>query len=120
MEPIAPHGLGATRWHSLRDRSGRSGRAAGRERVQERGFALLIVLWTTALLSVFIVGLAATGRREVKLAESQREAAMAEADGAIYRAIFRLVEQFPIRLRQPAAYRVRNQRRQSSAGIRQT
>jgi general secretion pathway protein K len=59
----------------------------------ERGFALLIVLWSLAFLSLIIVGLMATCRREVKLAENLRDAAKAEAaaDGATYQAIFRLI-----------------------------
>jgi len=59
----------------------------------ERGFALLIVLWSLAFLSLIIVGLAAAGRREVKLAGNLRDAAKAEAaaDGATYQAIFRLI-----------------------------
>jgi general secretion pathway protein K len=51
------------------------------------------VLVTLALLSVIMVGVAATGRREVQLAENLRSAAMAEAaaDGATYQAIIRLM-----------------------------
>ncbi len=65
--------------------------SSGRRR--ERGFALLIVLLSMALLSLITVGLAAAGRREAKLVENLREAAMAEAaaDGATYQAIFRLL-----------------------------
>ena len=62
-------------------------------RRQEKGFALLIVLVSLTLLSVITIAGAAIARREVKLAENLRNAAMAEAaaDGATYEAIFRLV-----------------------------
>ena len=45
------------------------------------------------MLSAITIGLAAIGRREVKLAENLRNAAMAEAaaDGAIYQAVVRLM-----------------------------
>jgi general secretion pathway protein K len=67
--------------------------AMKRARCREQGFALLIVLWSLGLLSVIIIGLAAIGRREVKLAENLRYAAMAEAaaDGATHQAIVRLM-----------------------------
>jgi general secretion pathway protein K len=58
----------------------------------ERGFALLIVLWTLVLLTLITSGLAASGRGEVKLAENLRDAAVAEAaaDGAVQDSIFRV------------------------------
>jgi general secretion pathway protein K len=63
-----------------------------RARCREHGFALLIVLWSLAVLSEITTGLVATSRREVKLAENLRNAATAEAaaDGATRQAIFRL------------------------------
>jgi general secretion pathway protein K len=70
--------------------------AAERSRA-ERGFALLIVLWTLVLLAVLITGLSATGRNEAQLASNMRgsAAAQAEADGAIYAAIFHLIDTSP-------------------------
>jgi general secretion pathway protein K len=60
---------------------------------RERGFALLIVLWSLALLSLIITSLAAVGRREMKLVDNVRSATAAEAaaDGATNEAIFRLM-----------------------------
>jgi general secretion pathway protein K len=57
---------------------------------RDRGFALLIVLWTLALLSLLISQLAASGRQAVRLASSMREQAVlqAVADGAIQEAGF--------------------------------
>jgi general secretion pathway protein K len=59
----------------------------------ERGFALLIVLWTLVLLTLITSGLTASGRGEVKLAGNLRDAAVAEAaaDGAVQETIFHLV-----------------------------
>jgi general secretion pathway protein K len=64
-----------------------------RGRPREAGFALLIVVWTLALLTLLTTALTASGRSEVKLAENLRNAALAEAaaDGAAAEAIFRLV-----------------------------
>jgi general secretion pathway protein K len=66
--------------------------AARSGRRRDRGFALLIVLWTVALLALLTSGLTASGRGEAKLAENLRDAALAEAaaDGAAQEAIFRL------------------------------
>ena len=60
----------------------------------ERGFALLIVLWSVVLLTLLATGLTTTGRTEVQLAANLRAAAMAEAaaDGAIYAAAFHLLD----------------------------
>jgi general secretion pathway protein K len=59
----------------------------------ERGFALLIVLWTLTLLTMVAIGITAAGRGEVRLAENLRNASLAEAaaDGGTYEGIFRLV-----------------------------
>jgi general secretion pathway protein K len=58
----------------------------------ERGFALLIVLWSMVLLSLLSAQLLAGGRSAVTLASNLRAAAQAQAaaDGAIYVAIFHL------------------------------
>ena len=62
-------------------------------RSYERGFALLVVFWMLAPLSLVVTGLIASGRGEVKLVENLRSAAIAEAaaDGAAYEALFHLV-----------------------------
>ena len=59
---------------------------------RERGFALLIVLWSLVLLSLLSAQLLASGRTAVNLAANLRAAAQAQAaaDGAIYTAIFHL------------------------------
>ncbi len=58
------------------------------------GFALLIVLWAVALLTLIVAGLAAAGRTEAQLASNLRAAAAAEAaaDGATYEAVFHLLD----------------------------
>jgi general secretion pathway protein K len=60
---------------------------------RERGFALLIVLWTMALLVLIMVQLTASGRSEAQLARNLRNDAIAEAaaDAAIYEAIYHLM-----------------------------
>ena len=60
----------------------------------ERGFALIIVLWSVVLLTLIVTGLSATGRTEVQLASNLRAAAVAEAaaDGAVHEAIYRLLD----------------------------
>lgn len=62
----------------------------GRLRHRERGFALLIVLWTMVLLALLVFGIAGTGRTEAQLAGNLRENArlQAEADGAVYDVVF--------------------------------
>ena len=61
-----------------------------RPRLADRGFALLIVLWTLAILSLLISQLAGSGRQAVRLAGSLREQAelQALADGAVQEAAF--------------------------------
>lgn len=60
----------------------------------DRGFALLLVLWTLVLLTLIVSSLVAGGRGEVRLAANLRAAAAAEAiaDGAVHEAIFRLLD----------------------------
>jgi general secretion pathway protein K len=60
---------------------------------REGGFALLLVLWSLALLALIGTQVSATGRAEALLAANLRAAAMAEAaaDGAVHQAIFRLL-----------------------------
>ncbi len=61
-------------------------------RPRDRGFALLIVLWSLVLLSLMGAQILAAGRNAVALAGNLRAAAQAQAgaDGAIYAAIFHL------------------------------
>lgn len=62
--------------------------------VRQRGFALLIVLWTLVLLTLLETQLVTMGRGEVHLAANLRGAAIAEAaaDGAVQEAIFHLLD----------------------------
>jgi general secretion pathway protein K len=61
---------------------------------RQRGFALLIVLWTLVLLAMLGTQIAARGHGEAQLAGNLRSAAAAEAaaDGAIEEAIFHLLD----------------------------
>ncbi len=70
----------------------RRARAAIRE--GDRGFALLIVLWAVVLLTLLATQLTAAGRTELQLAANLRSAAAAEtaADGAIYEAVYHLLD----------------------------
>ncbi len=60
---------------------------------RDRGFALLVVLWSLVLITLLITTLLASGRSAVQLAGNVRDAAMARAaaDGAINEAIFHLL-----------------------------
>jgi general secretion pathway protein K len=61
---------------------------------RQRGFALLIVLWTIVLLALLVAQFTTTGRTEVQVAANLRANAVTEAaaDGAVYQAIMRLVQ----------------------------
>jgi general secretion pathway protein K len=61
---------------------------------RERGFALLIVLWTLALLSFLVALFAAAARSEARIAFNLRSAMGPEwnADGAVYTAAFHLLD----------------------------
>ena len=61
---------------------------------RQRGFALLIVLWTMVLLALLVAQFTTTGRTEVQVATNLRANAATEAaaDGAIYQAVMRLVQ----------------------------
>lgn len=63
-------------------------------RNSDRGFALLIVLWSLVLLALLGSQLAAAGRGETRLAANLRAGAVAEAaaDGAIHEALFHLLD----------------------------
>jgi general secretion pathway protein K len=66
---------------------------------RDRGFALLLVLWSLSLLALIGTHIAATGRAETQLAANLRAAAAAEAaaDGALYQAVFHLLDGSPRR-----------------------
>ncbi|HET6195891.1 MAG TPA: type II secretion system protein GspK, partial [Acetobacteraceae bacterium] len=59
-----------------------------------RGFALLIVLWTLALLALLGAQVLGTARQDARRARNLLDAAQVEAaaDGAIERAIYRLLD----------------------------
>lgn len=61
----------------------------------ERGFALLLVLWSLVLLTLITTRLVGAGRSEARLAINLRAAASAEmvADAAVHEAMFRLLDQ---------------------------
>jgi general secretion pathway protein K len=65
------------------------------EKAGEGGFALLIVLWTLVLIALVVSHLAASARTEARIAANLRSNAMAEAeaDGAVYEAVFHLIDQ---------------------------
>ncbi len=62
--------------------------------LEDRGFALLIVLWAVVLLTLLATQLTAAGRTELQLAANLRAgvAAEAAADGAIHAAVFHLLD----------------------------
>ena len=68
--------------------------AGGIGRSGDRGFALLIVLWAVVLLTLLATQLSAAGRTELQLAANLRSAAAAEtaADGAVYEAVYHLLD----------------------------
>ena len=67
------------------------------DRRRTGGFALIIVLWTLALIGFLVAHLTATGRTEIRIAGNlvTNAAAQAAADGAIFEAIFNLLDPRP-------------------------
>ncbi len=63
-------------------------------RARQRGFALLIVLWSMALLALIGTQVTAAGRGETQLANNLRASAVAEAaaDGAVFETVFHLLD----------------------------
>ena len=63
-------------------------------RPADRGFALLVVLWTLVLMSLIATQVTASGRGAVQVASNLRGAAVLEAaaDGAVHEAIFRALD----------------------------
>lgn len=64
---------------------------------RDRGFALLIVLWSLVLITLLTTQLLSAGRTALHLAANLRTAAMAQtsADGAINEAVFHLISTGP-------------------------
>ena len=64
---------------------------------RDRGFALIIVLWTLVLIGFIVVHLTASGRTEIRIASNLVANSIAEAaaDGAIFEAIFTLSDPRP-------------------------
>ena len=62
--------------------------------MRQRGFALLIVLWSLALLALIGTRLTSAGRTEARIAINLRANATAEAlaDGAVHEAIFHFID----------------------------
>lgn len=60
----------------------------------ERGFALLIVLWTMALLALLVSQFTTAGRSEIKITANLRTNSVlrAAADGAVHEAVLRLLQ----------------------------
>lgn len=82
----------------------------GRGTARERGFALLVVLWSLSLIALLGTQITAAGHSETRLATNLRNAAVAEAaaDGAVFETAFHLLdgssqgwalESFPRRLK---------------------
>jgi general secretion pathway protein K len=69
----------------------------GADRPPTGGFALIIVLWTLVLIGFVVMHLTATGRTEIRIAGNlmSNAAAQAAADGAIFDAIFNLLDPRP-------------------------
>lgn len=70
-----------------------------RQNPRQRGFALLIVLWTLVLITLLVTQLTAAGRGQTGLATNLRQAARlrALADGEVQEAIFHLMDRSPAR-----------------------
>lgn len=64
------------------------------EGARDRGFALLIVLWSVVLLALLATQITSTGRTETQLAANLRATAAAEAaaDGAVQATVFYLLD----------------------------
>jgi general secretion pathway protein K len=68
--------------------------ARGRRPSGERGFALLIVLWTMALLALLGAQVTGAGRSETRLAAALRSGAQLQeaVDGAVYETIWHMLD----------------------------
>ena len=66
---------------------------------RERGFALLIVLWTLVLIAFLVAQITSSAQTELRIASNLKTnaAAQAAADGAIYQTIFNLSSPQPQR-----------------------
>lgn len=67
--------------------------SAGAGAARQRGFALLVVLWTLGFLALLVAGLAASARGEAGLAGNVRSSTVAQAaaDGAVQQTVFQLL-----------------------------
>ncbi len=72
----------------------RAGAGPASFRPRERGFALLLVLWTMVLLTLLVTQLTSAGRGEAQIAANLRRDASAElaADGAVQAAMFHMLD----------------------------
>ncbi len=72
-------------------------RSSVRSQARDRGFALLIVLWSLVLVTLLTTQILSNGRTAMHLATNLRDVAMARAsaDGAINEAIYHLVSTGP-------------------------
>ncbi len=68
-------------------------------RYRESGFALLIVLWTLVLIALIVTHMVTAARQETQLASNLRRAAElgAAADGAVFQAVFHVLDKSPFR-----------------------
>ena len=66
-----------------------------RSSAADRGFALIIVLWMLVLVTLLVTQLTSSGRTEAQLATNLRTRAVLQsaADGAVYDAVFHLLDQ---------------------------
>jgi hypothetical protein len=64
---------------------------------RNKGFALIVVLWTLVLIAFIVAHVTASGRTEVRIANNlaAHAVAMTAADGAIYEATFNLSDPRP-------------------------
>lgn len=74
---------------------------------RERGFALLIVLWTLVMAALITTQITASGRGAVQVSSNLLRAAELEAvaDGAVHEAMFRMMEPGPTRWRADGSVR---------------
>jgi general secretion pathway protein K len=66
-----------------------------RSSAADRGFALIVVLWMLVLVTLLVTQLTSSGRTEAQLATNLRTRAVLQsaADGAVYDAVFHLLDQ---------------------------
>ena len=74
--------------------AGRGPTTDGRQPTTDKGFALLLVLWSMALLSLLAAQVTGAGRAETRLAAALRQGAQlqAAADGATYETVWHMLD----------------------------